>query len=140
MKNSNLAIWMETRAGRRTLIASFASRTLAILVGEALWAHFCQIRVTPLDVYCIEVLDGCSSCEPDSSTSTPRIIARWSASGREQSRDSRPSLERDEAEQQVTAQVALERQAHLTENPGLAAFFPTAEKWTPWKAWRALDL
>ena len=140
MKNRDFAIWMETCAGRRTLIASSASRTLAILVGEALWAHFCQIRVTPLDGCCIEVLDGCSSCEPDSPASTPRIIARWSVSGREQSRDSRSSLEREEAEQQATAHVVLERQTQLTENPGLAPFFPTAEEWAPWKAWRTLDL
>lgn len=147
MNTVDFTIWMETCTGQRTLIASSSCQTLAMLVGEAVWAHFCQIRASILDVSLIEVLRSSSSCESDA----PQLVARWSVSGQEKLhgssaarsmsateiqtvlsptrslRDPRPSV----SEQQVTDSAG---------SLGLAAFFPTAEEWEPWKAWREREL
>jgi len=147
MNQTHFAIWLETGTGQRSLIASSSCQTFALLVGEALWAYFGQIRATSLDVRVIEVQDLSSPDSPES----PRIIARWSGFGREQLEALRRSCRAHEREQHTTSHAGTlsdasshpvpEQQAEHVESAGLAAFFPAAQEWAVWRStWKEWEI
>lgn len=145
MNTAAYTIWIETGIGRRTLIASSACRTFAILVGEALWTHFGKIQATTLSVRMIEVQNDSRPAQPGVS----RIIARWSPVERENLIDSHVLQETGEVEKEAVPSLttrpsnltssASDQQASQATSPSLSAFFPTAKEWVWWKERRALD-
>lgn len=137
---TDFAIWMETGTGQRTLLALSPCQTLALLIGEAVWAHISKNRTTPLDVSIIEVRRCSSSCQSGAPANMPQIIARWSASGREKLHVSNASPSVSAAGTPYTPSLTAScRGSHLSglehqeaRSSGLAAFFPTKEEWEAW--------
>ena len=138
MKTTDYALWMQTRAGRRIHLASSSSQAVATLVGEAVWTHVCMHQATTLDVWCLEVLEGCSSCEPGSLPSMPRIIARWSGAGHEKPPPSSTAPSVPETAGQGTFPLSYQCLSgdQGAEPSGLTTSFLTAEERAHQNTWR----
>ena len=133
MNMTDCALWVETTTGRRMLVASTSCRLYATLLGEALWAHCLQLQTIALPLRLLEIWES----SPRGDATTHRLLARWSASGREYLPKTAPS----DATEETPAQgghdlLSSEEELRSDEHAGLSAFFPTNEEWMAWKRWK----
>ena len=133
MSTTAFTIWIETGTGQRLRLASSAHRLLALLVGEAVWAHYGQIQFPSPELRLIEV----QACLSHDCACSPQVIARWSPAGYEK----QSQLQAVSANDKATASKPLPGQADTVpltsplESAGLSLFFPTAQEWMRWQAW-----
>jgi hypothetical protein len=135
MNMTDCALWVETTTGRRMLVASTSCRLYATLLGEALWTHCLQLRTIALPLRLLEIWESA----PRGDATTHRLLARWSASGREHLPKIAPSEARRTEEtpmQHVKELFSSEAERRSDERAGLSAFFPTEEEWMAWKRWK----
>lgn len=135
MKTTECVLWMETTTGRRSVLASTPCRLYAMLLGEALWTHGLQLHMIALPLRLLEVWEQSSSGD----TITRRMLARWSASGREHMPHIARSHERQAEEtptQHVHRVLPSGAEPQNDEASSLSCFFPTEEEWTAWKTWK----
>jgi hypothetical protein len=105
------------------------------LLGEALWTHCLQLQTIALPLRLLEIWES----SPREGATTHRLLARWSASGREHLPKIAPSEARHTEEtppQRVKELFSSEVERWGNERAGLSAFFPTEEEWMTWKRWK----
>jgi hypothetical protein len=135
MNMIDCALWVETTTGRRTLVASTSCRLYATLLGEALWTHCLQLQTIALPLRLLEIWES----SPRGDATPCRLLARWSASGREYLPKAAPSDARPIEETPAQGGhdlLSSEEERWDNECAGLSTFFPSEEEWMAWKRWR----